>query len=91
MILGYTDKGLKTDCWHAVKQSLFSVNQSDEEMVVISYLHVILPLTRVIFVVSDANCVAVSLSQSKVVGPRENGDTIGSPTESTPTQENPPF
>ncbi|XP_062247419.1 tpd52 like 2b isoform X3 [Platichthys flesus] len=27
----------------------------------------------------------------KVVGPRGNGDAIGSPTDSTPTQENPPF
>lgn len=27
----------------------------------------------------------------KVVGPRGNGDAVGSPTDSTPTQENPPF
>ncbi|XP_056897256.1 tpd52 like 2b isoform X6 [Takifugu flavidus] len=27
----------------------------------------------------------------KVVGPRENGDATNSPTEPTPTQENPPF
>ncbi|XP_035016148.1 tpd52 like 2b isoform X5 [Hippoglossus stenolepis] len=27
----------------------------------------------------------------KVVGPRGNGDAIGSPTDTTPTQENPPF
>ncbi|XP_029994364.1 tumor protein D54-like isoform X6 [Sphaeramia orbicularis] len=27
----------------------------------------------------------------KVVGPRGNGDAVNSPTDSTPTQENPPF
>ncbi|XP_068452743.1 tpd52 like 2b isoform X11 [Clinocottus analis] len=27
----------------------------------------------------------------KVVGPRGNGEAIGSPTDTTPTQENPPF
>ncbi|XP_069382531.1 tpd52 like 2b isoform X17 [Paralichthys olivaceus] len=27
----------------------------------------------------------------KVVGPRGNGDAVGSPTDTTPTQENPPF
>ncbi|KAM4571402.1 tpd52 like 2b isoform 4-T4 [Fundulus diaphanus] len=27
----------------------------------------------------------------KVVGPRGNGDTVSSPTDTTPTQENPPF
>ncbi|XP_068997817.1 tpd52 like 2b isoform X5 [Embiotoca jacksoni] len=27
----------------------------------------------------------------KVVGPKENGEGVGSPTDTTPTQENPPF
>ncbi|XP_029282021.1 tpd52 like 2b [Cottoperca gobio] len=27
----------------------------------------------------------------KVVGPRGNGEAVGSPTDTTPTQENPPF
>ncbi|XP_058498506.1 tpd52 like 2b isoform X14 [Solea solea] len=30
-------------------------------------------------------------AQYKVVGPRGNEDSVGSPTDTTPTQENPPF
>ncbi|XP_074498792.1 tpd52 like 2b isoform X2 [Sebastes fasciatus] len=33
----------------------------------------------------------VSGETYKVVGPRGNGDAVGSPTDTTPTQENPPF
>ncbi|CAN9515273.1 unnamed protein product [Ophioblennius macclurei] len=33
----------------------------------------------------------VGTLKGKVVGPRGNGDAAGSPTDSTPTQENPPF
>ncbi|MEQ2268710.1 hypothetical protein XENORESO_011798 [Xenotaenia resolanae] len=29
--------------------------------------------------------------KNKVVGPRGNGDAVSSPTDTTPTQENPPF
>ena len=29
--------------------------------------------------------------QYKVVGPKGNGDAVSSPTDTTPTQENPPF
>lgn len=72
------------------------VDQSQDEAGLICCFDVASPLASVMCVFASASTgqpwsLTVCVFQHKVVGPRENGDATSSPTEPTPTQENPPF